>query len=587
MIGLWNSAIADLQKRLGFGGDTRTSLLSSHTRRQAARRWLIRFPRAVPLAIFLLIGTITFIAVVSVQRGEDGRAAAQLRVRASSIAAALERRANASSAYLRAGAALMASMEDAASAQRFRRFVSELRLDADYRGAEGIGWAQVVRRQDIPQFQQMLAMQTPGATGITPPLAYDQTFAIPVTFLQPDTERNRRALGFDMYSDPIRRVAMLEAERTARPTATDKVVLRQEQAGSSAPGFLIYMPVFEGTVGGRRLRGFIYSPFNAEDFLESALEMEDAGITSVRLYDGTAAPDRLLASSGPTDDEGEMVTELMSIANNSWVLQVSAAKERGLSVLSMVTIIFGLVIATMLVQLVRLLTKQALEDETRLQWFEEQSSIRMSLTRELNHRVKNTLANVLSIIALTRRRATQLNDFADGLDGRIRALSATHDLLTQSEWGTTPVRAVMEAELLPYADASDHEIDLAGPDVALAPNEALSLGLATHELATNAAKYGALSQAGGKVTLHWRLISESLIRIDWQESGGPPVPQQRNRGFGSDLIERIVAAELKNPVKLTFDPAGVRCMLTIPVRQPTEFAMRAARAMRSQARANG
>ena len=587
MIGLWNSAIAYLQQRFAPDRAFRGPLLSSPVRREAARRWLIRFPRAVPLAIFLLIGAITIVAVTSVQRDEEGSAAAQLRVRAGSIAAALERRANASSAYLRAGAALMASMEDAASAQRFRRFVSELRLDADYRGAEGIGWAQVVRRAELPQFEQMLASQAPGVTRIAPPLAPDQLFAVPVTFLQPDTERNRRALGYDMYSDPTRRAAMLEAERTARPTATDKVVLRQEPAGSTAPGFLIYMPVFEGTVAGRRLRGFIYSPFNAEDFLESALEMENGGITSVRLYDGTAAPDRLLAHSGSLEDNGDTVTELMSIANNSWVLQVSAAKEVGLSVLSMAIIIFGLVIATMLVQLVRLLTKQAMEDEARLQWFEEQSSIRMSLTRELNHRVKNTLANVLSIIALTRRRATRLDEFADGLDGRIRALSATHDLLTQSEWGTTPVRAVMEAELLPYADASDHEIDLAGPDVALAPNEALSLGLAMHELATNAAKYGALSQAGGKVTLHWRLVSDSLIRIDWQESGGPPVPQQRSRGFGSDLIERIVAAELKNPVKLTFDPAGVRCMLTIPVRQPTEFAMRAARAMRSQARAKG
>ncbi|KHL25032.1 histidine kinase [Croceibacterium mercuriale] len=539
----------------------------------------------MPLAIFLLIGAITIVAVVSVQKGEQGREAAQLRVRAGSIAAALERRANASSAYLRAGAALMASMEDAASAQRFRRFVSELRLDADYRGAEGIGWAQVVQRAELPAFREVLASQAPGVTDITPRLAHDQVFAIPVTFLQPDTERNRRALGFDMYSDPIRRAAMLEAERTARPTASDKVVLRQEQSGSIAPGFLIYMPVFEGTVGGRRLRGFIYSPFNADDFLESAMELEDGSVTSVRLYDGTATPDRLMAESGPDDDGGDQVTELMSIANNSWVLQVSTAKERGLSGLSMAIIIFGLVIATMLVQLVRLLTKQALQDEKRLQWFEEQSSIRMSLTRELNHRVKNTLANVLSIIALTRRRATQLDEFADGLDGRIRALSATHDLLTQSEWGTTPVRAVMEAELLPYADASDHEIDLAGPDVALAPNEALSLGLATHELATNAAKYGALSRAGGKVTLHWRLISDSLIRIDWQESGGPPVAQQRKRGFGSDLIERIVAAELKNPVKLTFDPEGVRCMLTIPVRQPKEFEMRArAAAMRPQAR---
>src|SRR5690606_5977956 len=118
---------------------------------------------------------------------------------------------------------------------------------------------------------------------------------------------------------------------------------------------------------------------------------------------------------------------------------------------------------------------------------------------------------VLSIIALTRRRATNLHEFADGLDGRIRALSATHDLLTQSDWGTTPIRSVVQAELLPYAQDGDHRIDLQGPDIELAPNDALSLGLATHELATNAAKYGALSKPGGTVSVHWRLIKEALV----------------------------------------------------------------------------
>ena len=187
------------------------------------------------------------------------------------------------------------------------------------------------------------------------------------------------------------------------------------------------------------------------------------------------------------------------------------------------------------------MTRQAQEDEISLRKFQEQASIRNSLTRELNHRVKNTLANVLSIIALTRRRSTNLDDFADGLDGRIRALSAPHDLLTQSDWGATPIRAVVQAELRPYAHDADHAVEMQGPDVQLAPNDALSLGLAMHELATNASKYGALSRPGGQVTVHWKLESETLVRIEWLERGGPEVKVERGRGFGMDLIERIVA----------------------------------------------
>ena len=176
---------------------------------------------------------------------------------------------------------------------------------------------------------------------------------------------------------------------------------------------------------------------------------------------------------------------------------------------------------------------------------------------------------------MTRRRATGLDDFADGLDGRIRALSATHDLLTKSEWGTTPIRDVITAEMAPYANDQDMVLKMDGPGVDLAPGDALSFGLAIHELATNASKYGALSQFGGCVSVTWSLLSDDLARIEWVESGGPPVPQQRNRGFGTDLIEKIVAHELRHPVELQFAPTGVRCQMDVPIRKPSAFSLRA------------
>ena len=529
----------------------------------------------MPVAIFLLIAAITVLSVFAIERGEDARAAVQLHSRATAIASALERRANASSAYLRAGAALVATLEDVPVA-RFRRFVSELRLDSDYRGAEGIGWAPVVYPDEVAAYEAELAAIAPGRVRLYPAIAGGQPYAVPVTSLEPDPERNRRAAPVQRTCRTPARAAMLSAERTARPTASGRVVLRQDGAEGYS-GFLIYMPVFEPIPGGRRLKGFVYSPFTARDFLASALELQDAGSFGVRLYDGEVSNANLMASIESAAADGESVRENVQVADTPWVLQVTSSYGGGLSGLSMATMIFGMLVAALLMLLVRMLTQQALEDEASLRWFEEQASIRNSLTRELNHRVKNTLANVLSIIALTRRRATDLGEFADGLDGRIRALSATHDLLTKSDWGTTPVRAVIEAELLPYAQDTEHQIDLQGPEIALAPNDALSLGLATHELATNAAKYGALSRSGGKVAVHWKLVAPGLVRIEWQESGGPPVKAQRGRGFGTDLIERIVAHELKNPVELDFAPEGVRCVLTVPVRRPTEFAMRASK----------
>ena len=541
-------------------------------KRRFARKLLVRFPRALPLALFSLILAITGLSTFAIERGETQRREAQLREQAGLIAAALERRASANSSYLRAGAALFATLDDV-SPDRFRRFVGELRLDSDYRGAEGVGWAPRVLPSERGDWAQRYAAALPGEPVITPEPRPGQAFSAPVTYLQPDTERNRRALGFDMYSETVRRAAMDRAVAEARPVATGRLALLQE-GDDPEPGFIIYMPVFAGNASDAGLKGFIYSPFNARDFLASALELETIGDVGLRLHDGTPGEGTLLATYGDLQQGEPAISENLTIARRDWTLLVGQAASGGLSNLSLLTLLFGLMVASLLMMVVRLLTQQAIEDNAALIWFEEQSSIRNSLTRELNHRVKNTLANVLSIVALTRRRASSLDEFADGLDGRIRALSATHDLLTSSEWGTTPICSVVETELAPYARGSQVTLDLNGPDVELAPNDALSLGLAIHELATNAAKYGALSEPDGTIRVHWRLLSEELARVEWRESGGPPVPQQRNRGFGTELIEKIVAHELRNPVELHFKPEGVECELTIPVRRPVEFALR-------------
>lgn len=562
-------------------GNVQTSFMvtpanpSQSTRGRVSRRLLVTYPRAIPIALFALVLCVTALSIFAIERGEERRIQAQLGEQASAIASALERRVNANSSYLRAGAALFATLDEVPR-ERFDRFVGELRLDSDYRGAEGMGWAPAVAPGDVAAWEARFADALPGNVRVQPMPGQGEAYALPVTYLQPDTERNRRALGYNMYSEPTRRAAMDLAIAQARPVASGRIVLLQEGEGSE-PGFIIYMPVFTARDGSAQLRGFIYSPFNAADFVASALELEAVGNVVIRLYDRNVGPDHLLASTGELVDDAALVTERVQVANREWALQVGSPEPWVLSTLSLLTMLFGLMVATLLMMVVRLLTQQAIEDDAALSWLEEQNSIRNSLTRELNHRVKNTLANVLSIIALTRRRAASLDEFAQGLDGRIRALSATHDLLTNSEWGTTPLRDVIEAELAPYSRDSDARLELQGPHIELAPNDALSLGLAVHELATNAAKYGALSRAGGGVDVHWRKLSDTLARVEWRERGGPEVKPQTKRGFGTDLIQKIVAHELGNPVDLRFEPGGVECMLTIPLREPKAFAMRAAK----------
>lgn len=539
----------------------------------------MEYPRAVPLFIFLLIAAITALSVFAIERGEKQRERARLQAISQTVGSALERRGSSNAAYLRAGAALFSTV-DRVDERIFRRFVSELRLDTEYRGASGVGWAKAVRPGGEDQYLAQLDDAFPSGRSIYPAHQGNRKWITPVTFLEPRTVRNRRALGFDMYSEPARRAAMQEAERTVRPTASAAIDLLRPAEDGRVKGFLIYMPVFESnefesTAIQRPLRGFVYSPFDAQQFLDSVIQDESLGQSGVRLYDGAVAPENLLAEVPPDVATGNVISRPLSIANRTMYLELESALSGTLSQLSMATLIFGLMVASLLMVVARLLSQQALEDRASLEWLREQNSIRNSLTRELNHRVKNTLANVLSIIALTRRRASNLDEFVDGIDGRIRALSATHDLLTQSEWGTTPIADVVATELAPYKSSGD-VLSVSGPPVELAPGDALSLGLAIHELATNAAKYGALGHPGGKVSVNWTR-ENGVVRIVWQETGGPPVPADRKRGFGTDLIEKIVAHELDNPVELDFAPEGVRCVITVPIRVPSDFAIRAGR----------
>ncbi|MCR5877247.1 sensor histidine kinase [Phenylobacterium sp. J367] len=189
---------------------------------------------------------------------------------------------------------------------------------------------------------------------------------------------------------------------------------------------------------------------------------------------------------------------------------------------------------------------------------EEQQKL---LVAELNHRVKNTLATVQAIAAQTLRTSPDPESFRETFEARLLALSATHDLLTASNWRGAQLRDVVQLEFRPYGA---ERYTLAGPDADLSPSEALTLGLLFHELATNAAKYGALTVATGSVEIRWT-IEDSRLKLTWQERGGPPVTPPTRRGFGSRLIERSLQGEMRGEAVLDFAPAGLVCRVTLPL----------------------
>ncbi|OPY95419.1 histidine kinase [Bradyrhizobium sacchari] len=185
------------------------------------------------------------------------------------------------------------------------------------------------------------------------------------------------------------------------------------------------------------------------------------------------------------------------------------------------------------------------------------------LIEELNHRVKNTLALMQAIAVQTFRSASR--DERAKFEGRLGALAEAHNLLSQEKWAGSELRDVIARALRPFLLSNPDRIRMAGPAVPLSPRFAVVLSMIVHEIATNAAKYGALSNETGRVTLEWEVISEApkpRLRLIWTEMGGPPVTAPVQRGFGSRLIERSARDQLGGEATVDFLPRGVVCTVT-------------------------
>ncbi len=208
-----------------------------------------------------------------------------------------------------------------------------------------------------------------------------------------------------------------------------------------------------------------------------------------------------------------------------------------------------------------------LRDRTEQKREEEQ---RQLLLAELNHRAKNTLAIVQYLVSQTATNAATPGDLRDALQGRLDALASAHDLLTREAWRGAGLADVARATLAPY-DARAERIVVSGPEMRLTPNAALVLNMALNELATNAAKYGALSTEQGTLEVVWfvdrppETSNGGALDLVWRERGGPPVVAPPRRGFGSRLIEDGVSYQLGGQVELQFPSEGVECRFRLPL----------------------
>lgn len=215
--------------------------------------------------------------------------------------------------------------------------------------------------------------------------------------------------------------------------------------------------------------------------------------------------------------------------------------------------------------------RELLDNRTQTRERLEHSERRQRLLiRELHHRVKNTLATVQALMGSTARSALSVEEFRQALLGRISALSHVHEILTEDKWQEAPLRALFLSELSSFGDS----IRLEGPDVMIPSHLAVPLAMAAHELAANALRYGALSAPGGRVNVSWSIEptpERDILRIQWREEKGPPLPVPTRRGFGTQLLERVLRQQAAADIEIDYNPAGLRVTMSVPLPQRTHF----------------
>lgn len=551
----------------------------------------MNFRNVIP-AIVVLVLALCASGIAAVVAGRDVTAAVQRQfaAEAGEVRGAVSEAMRSYEQALRAGAGLFRA-RPVVTRDEWRTFVTSLQLDDEFPGFQGLGFAAVVPRGDIASFEAQ--QRETGATGFTVTPAAPRPFVTSIVMLEPDDWRNRRAIGFDMFSEATRRAAMERARDTGRAALTGKVLLRQESDQDIQAGSLLYLPLYAdpqpATLEERRerLRGFLYGAFRMEDLLNSVLAAQAPQALQgfrIRVHDPSTPQGGKLYDNrdvSPQAKDGPLSTVLpVEIGGRTWTLSVAAAAPLGGHIdvakpwmVFLAGATLSLLVAAITASLAlgrdRLERSSARLADEVVERKKAQESAEMA-NNELIHRVKNTLAVVSAIASQTARHSASVEEFGRTFRDRLAALGRIQDMLRPGATSSTGLIRLLREILAPYVAEESGALVLEGPEIVIARNDVVLFSLAINELATNATKYGAWSGSDdGCVEVRWDLPERDggrMLVITWMERGGPEVTRPAHAGFGSTILHFAVARGMRGKVEVDYAATGIRYTLTIPLR---------------------
>lgn len=513
--------------------------------------FLIGIARPGPIAIIVLaIGlAVTLFAWRAVAVRETRIVSERFEHVATQLLSEMGRHQGVHEQTLRAGAGLL-SVVGIVDAAQWRAIYDALRVSEVLPGVQGYGFAEAVPAQSLAAHTERLRTQGFPKYAVSPP--GERSFYTPIAHLEPFDWRNQRAHGFDMFSDPERRAAMMRAAENGSTAATGQVRLVQETEADVQPGFLLYVPVYrrdrvrpperEQFPG---LMGFVYSPVRINDFFATILEAFEPNlqrIAAIQVFDGPRpVEDALIFSTGEMGKAlGEFAIERPhNLFGRTWVVRMAplpAFLQTTDQRVRAEMLVGGLALSFMAAALAWLIAQRQRQRE-------EAAQRNDMIAREMSHRVKNLLAVIQAIASRTMSGGRTIEEAKSVFADRLSALARAHTALVDGRWSGALLRNLLEGELAPFGA----RVSISGPVVRLNTQMAQNMAMAVHELATNAVKYGALSEGAGVVRIAWSVresASGPVFSFSWVERGGPPASEPERVGFGQTLLRRLIGASI-------------------------------------------
>ncbi|UWQ20796.1 CHASE domain-containing protein [Jannaschia sp. W003] len=478
---------------------------------------------------------------------------------------------NAYAQFLRGGVSLFRS-SGAVSRADWRRYVDDLAMGETYPGVQAVSYNALLRGPGaLADLVRATRGDGMGEFEVRPGGA--RSLYAPILYLEPMSARNERAVGFDILSESHRGAAVRRAIESGEPSLSAQVTLAGGDAdagdGRSEAGVLLVQPVYRTGADvssaeerRRAATGLIVSVFRIPDLMESVLAGRADGdrtaiAVTLRDVDPDASPTPMYGDAGT----GRYATEnAMALFGREWQFRaVSTPRfEAALPAHSdYVMLVLGLMVSFLLTAVVWAQAMRARLSRRAAATIASSHGQIEVLMDEVNHRSKNLLTLVQAIARQTR--ADDPGTFTRTFGERLGALSKSQDLLVRSGWSAVAIHELVRSQLAHFADLVDDRIVIEGEDFGLDAETAQTLGMALHELATNASKYGALSNDGGVVRIAWRFEGTgpaARFRMSWTERGGPPVAKPSRRGFGTKVTDIMARAALGGEIETCYAREG-------------------------------